>query len=482
MVEIMNPMKCALRLFFLVIIDLTAYYLSLFLAWLFRGKIAPLFLSNLPFFNFSYTDFVSFWWFPSIFIFFLFYEKLYDNNLPFWDEVRKLVKALSLASITLMAIVTLGKMSDRVSRIVLSSMWIFSLFIFPIFRLWGKKILYHFVIWRKKILIIGAGNAGRLVLTGLQREKHMGYDVIGFLDDDEKKIGTKIDGKKVFGKVSEFPKFIKDYGIETAVIAMPSLSSEKLSILTANVQNNTLNTMLIPDLKGVALLNTDLFHLFREEIFLMNIKNNLKSGINRFIKRFFDISVCILSMPIILPIITIISIIIRLESPGSAIYTHERVGKNGKIFKCYKFRTMHKDADKKLDMLLQNNEETRKEWLNNWKLKNDPRITRTGRFLRKTSLDELPQVWNVLRGEMSIVGPRPVTREEIDEYYKDAAKLCFSVLPGITGLWQVSGRTNTGYDYRVKLDGWYIMNWSLWLDIVILFKTIKVVLKAEGAY
>lgn len=478
----MNHMKNALRFFCLVIIDLAAFYFSLFLAWIFRGKITPLFLSNLPFFNFSYAHFVSLWWVPAIFIFFLFYEKLYDNNLPFWDEVRNLVKALSLASITLMAIVTLGKMSDRVSRIVLSGMWIFSLFLFPVLRLWGKKVLYHLGIWREKILIIGAGNAGRLVMAGLHREKHMGYDVIGFLDDDVKKIGTMIDGKKVFGKVSEFPVFIKDKGIKTAVIAIPSLSSEKLSVLTASVQNNTPNTMLIPDLKGIALLNTDLFHLFREEIFLINIKNNLKSGINRFIKRFFDMSVCILSMPVLLPVIGIIGIIIRLESPGSAIYTHERVGKNGKIFNCYKFRTMHKDAEKKLGEILQNNEEVRKEWLNNWKLRDDPRITRMGRFLRKTSLDELPQVLNVLKGEMSLVGPRPVTIEEIDEYYKDAAKLCFSVLPGITGLWQVSGRTNTGYDYRVKLDGWYIMNWSLWLDIVILFKTIKVVVKAEGAY
>lgn len=478
----MNQMKYALRFLCLVIIDLTAFYLSLFLAWFFRGKILPLFLENLPFFNFSYSHFVSLLWMPAVFIFFLFYEKLYDNNLPFWDEVRNLVKALSLASITLMAIVTLGKMSDRVSRIVLSAMWGFSLFLFPIFRLWGKKILYHFGIWREKVLIIGAGNAGRLVLEGLQREKHMGYDVIGFLDDDVKKIGTIINNKKVYGKVSEFSNIIKEKRIGTTVIAIPSLSSEKLSILTANVQNNTPNTMLIPDLKGVAILNTDLFHLFREEIFLMNIKNNLKSGINRFIKRFFDISVCILSIPVLLPLIVIISIIIRLESTGSAIYTHERVGKNGKPFKCYKFRTMYKDAEKKLDEILKNNEEVRKEWLNNWKLRDDPRITSTGRFLRKTSLDELPQILNVLRGEMSLVGPRPVTREEIDEYYKDAAKLCFSVLPGITGLWQVSGRTNTGYDYRVKLDGWYIMNWSLWLDIVILFKTIKVVIKAEGAY
>jgi undecaprenyl-phosphate galactose phosphotransferase len=142
---------------------------------------------------------------------------------------------------------------------------------------------------------------------------------------------------------------------------------------------------------------------------------------------------------------------------------------------------MFKDADEKLEELINGNEDIRREWEKSWKIREDPRITRIGKFLRKTSLDELPQLINVLRGEMSIVGPRPVIREEIDRYYKDAADLCFSVPPGITGLWQVSGRSNTGYDYRIALDSWYVRNWNLWLDVVILLKTLRVVLKREGA-
>jgi undecaprenyl-phosphate galactose phosphotransferase len=143
---------------------------------------------------------------------------------------------------------------------------------------------------------------------------------------------------------------------------------------------------------------------------------------------------------------------------------------------------MFKDAEEKLQDLLGNNENMRKEWEQSWKIKDDPRITKVGKFLRKTSLDELPQLINVLRGEMSIVGPRPVIQEEIDKYYRDSAELCFSVPPGITGLWQVSGRSNTNYDYRIALDSWYVRNWNLWLDFVILFKTVKVVLKREGAW
>lgn len=482
MTEIIKLIKKVLQVFCLLIIDLFAFYASLFIAWTLRSEVILYFIPSLPFFNFPYIHFVSLWWIPTVFMFFIFYDGLYDNNLPFWDEAREMVKSISLASIAVMAIVTLGKMGDIVSRLVLLGMWVLSIFIFPLFRLWGKKLLYDIGIWRERVLILGAGNAGRLVAEGLQREKHMGYDIVGFLDDDEQKIGNTINGKRVLGIVERFPEFIKELCINTVIIAMPSLSAERLSVLTSAVQNHTPNTMVIPDLKGIALLNTKLFHLFYEEIFLMNIRNNLKSITNRFIKRFFDISVSIISMPLLLPIIALIGTIIRLETSGPAVYAHDRIGKNGKTFRCYKFRTMYKDAEEKLKEILENNKETRAEWLKNQKLRNDPRITKVGRFLRRTSLDELPQVFNVIKGEMSLVGPRPVTKEEIEYHYKDAAELCFSVPPGITGLWQVSGRTNTGYEYRVKLDGWYIMNWSLWLDIAILFKTIKVVMKMEGAY
>lgn len=482
MTEIIKLIKKVLQVFCLIIIDLFAFYASLFIAWTLRSEVMPYLIPHVPVFNFSYIHFVSLWWILAVFIFFIFYEGLYESNLPFWDEVKNIVKSISLASIVVMAIVTLGKMGDIVSRLVLLGMWVLSIFIFPLFRLWGKKLLYDIGIWRERVLILGAGNAGRLVAEGLQREKHMGYDVVGFLDDNEQKKGTAFNGKKVFGEINHFPEFIKEMGIKTVIIAMPSLPAERLSVLTSAVQKHTPNTMVIPDLKGIALLNTKLFHLFYEEIFLMNIRNNLKSLTNRFIKRFFDATVSIISMPLLLPIIALIGTIIRLETSGPAIYAHDRIGKNGKTFRCYKFRTMYKDAEEKLKEMLENNKETRAEWLKNQKLRDDSRITKVGRFLRRTSLDELPQIFNVIKGEMSLVGPRPVTKEEIEYHYKDAAEICFSVPPGITGLWQVSGRTNTSYEYRVKLDAWYIMNWSLWLDIAILFKTIKVVMKMEGAY
>ncbi|HET6515388.1 MAG TPA: undecaprenyl-phosphate galactose phosphotransferase WbaP [Thermodesulfovibrionales bacterium] len=483
MMEIATMIRRLAKILCLVVIDLCAFYVSLFIAWSLRAGMVPYFISNLPPFNFSYTYFISLWWIPFIYVFFMFYEGLYDSNMPFWDETREMVKSLSLGTLTVMAIVTLGKIgSDNISRLVLLGMWVASLFVFPIFRLLGKRFLYNTGLWRERALILGAGNAGRLAMEGLQREKHMGYDVIGFLDDDESKKGTIIGGKKVFGRVKYFSRYVNELGIKTVIIAIPTLTPQRLTSLTASVQNHAVNTIVIPDLRGIALLNTDLLHLFYEEIFLMNIKNNLKSLTNRAIKRGFDVFFSVLFLPVVLPLIGAFAALIRLETSGPAIYAHERVGKNGKVFRCYKFRTMHKDAEEKLKELLENDEDLRAEWETTWKLKDDPRITRTGRFLRKTSLDELPQLFNVLQGTMSLVGPRPVTHFEVETYYKDTAALCFCVPPGITGLWQVSGRSNTDYDRRVKLDAWYIRNWSLWLDIAILFKTLKVVAKMDGAY
>jgi Undecaprenyl-phosphate galactose phosphotransferase WbaP len=483
MIEAAKVLRRFLQIIALVACDLLAFYFSLFIAWLLRAYALPSLVNGLPRLTFSYVYFVSLWWMPIIYIFFLSYETLYSCTMPFWDEAREIIKSLFLATITVMAIVTLGKLgSDKISRLVLLGMLAVSLFVFPVFRLWGKKLLFSLGIWRERVLILGAGNAGQLAMEGLEREKHMGYDVIGFLDDDESKKGSLIRGKKVFGKIKYFSRYVNELGIRTVIIAMPSLDPERLSSITARVQSYAVNTMVIPDLKGIALLNTDLLHLFYEEIFLMNIKNNLKLRSNRLVKRVFDVGVSLAMLPFILPLIGLIAVIIRLETPGTAIYTHDRIGRDGATFRCFKFRTMYRDAEERLRELLKSNETLRIEWDRNRKLKGDPRVTKIGNFLRKTSLDELPQMFNVFLGEMSLVGPRPVTQDELTGHYKDMSTICFSVPPGITGLWQVSGRSDTGYDRRVKLDAWYIMNWSLWLDVVILFRTIKVVSKMDGAY
>ncbi|BAT71064.1 undecaprenyl-phosphate galactose phosphotransferase [Thermosulfidibacter takaii ABI70S6] len=202
-----------------------------------------------------------------------------------------------------------------------------------------------------------------------------------------------------------------------------------------------------------------------------------------FWKRPFDIVFSFFAIIITTPIMILIALAIKLTDGGKIFYQHTRIGHKGKKFKVLKFRSMYIDADKKLKEILENDPKAREEWEKTFKLRNDPRITPIGKFLRKTSLDELPQFFNVLKGDMSVVGPRPVVEEELNKYYKDNAKYYLSVKPGITGYWQVEGRSDIeNYDERVKMDVWYVQNQSFLLDLKIILKTIWVMISGKGAY
>ncbi|MBF0518636.1 MAG: undecaprenyl-phosphate galactose phosphotransferase WbaP [Nitrospirae bacterium] len=471
-------MKKFIQVCSLILIDIAAYYGSLYLSWHVRENLLPFFFT-FETANYSFYYYIRLWWIPAIFVFFIANQQIYTARTTFWDENKKLFHAITLAFVVLMAVVTLGRIPGLVSRPVLVCLWLFSFFVYPVFHLYGKKLLFQIGICKEKVLVLGAGKTGKLISKGLARETHIGYDVIGYLDDDTEKIGTYIDGKKVFGSVRHYTKFVKELRINTIIIAMPSLGPELTSSMAFEIQQKVKNTLIVPNLYGVALLNTELMHLFYEEIFLLKVRNNLKYIVNRVLKRVFDLIVSLALMPFVLVLMTAFGIAIKLQSAGPIIYSHERIGRNGKLFKCYKFRTMVKDSEDLLTELLNSNQELREKWEKYWKLPNDPRITRIGAFLRKTSLDELPQIFNVLGGSMSLVGPRPYLLREMDAI-KDHLDAITTVAPGITGLWQVSGRNNTTYENRIRLDIWYIMNWSLWLDVFILLRTIKVVLSMKG--
>lgn len=208
----------------------------------------------------------------------------------------------------------------------------------------------------------------------------------------------------------------------------------------------------------------------------------MSNYISNLVKNVFDFSLTAVGTICISPLLVYIAYRIKKEDPGPIFFAHERIGKNGKPFPCYKFRSMVTNSQEMLQQYLAENPAAKEEWEREFKLKNDPRVTPIGKMLRRTSLDELPQIFNVLRGEMSLVGPRPVIQEELDKYYGETAKLYCTVKPGITGLWQVSGRSDTTYDERVAMDESYINNRSLLGDIVILWKTISVVALKKGAY
>lgn len=200
------------------------------------------------------------------------------------------------------------------------------------------------------------------------------------------------------------------------------------------------------------------------------------------LKRAFDLLFSLIILTVAFPLFMTIAIFVRITSRGPAIYAHERVGRGGRMFRCFKFRSMYADSDKRLKELLANNTVMREEWEKNHKLKNDPRITPVGKFLRKTSLDELPQFLNVLKGDLSVVGPRPVVQAEVVRHFKDKAPKILSVRPGLTGLWQVSGRSNTTYSERIQLDEKYIDSQNIWLDLKLIFKTLPAMINRRGAY
>ena len=200
------------------------------------------------------------------------------------------------------------------------------------------------------------------------------------------------------------------------------------------------------------------------------------------VKRTFDIFFSLSALIFSFPLFLTIALAIRLTSRGKVIYAHERIGRGGVTFRCLKFRTMYRDADSRLKAMLAQNEEMRREWQMTRKLKRDPRITPVGRFLRKSSLDELPQFWNILKGDLSVVGPRPVVREELDQFYGTKAGKVLSIRPGLTGIWQVSGRSDTSYATRVHLDEIYVDTQSLFLDIKLICKTLPAVISSKGSY
>jgi exopolysaccharide production protein ExoY len=199
-------------------------------------------------------------------------------------------------------------------------------------------------------------------------------------------------------------------------------------------------------------------------------------------KRIFDITFSFAALLFFLPLGIVIGVLIKLSSPGPIFYSSKRVGRGGETIDCWKFRTMCMGADEKLKKILAENPKLKKEWDTYFKLKDDPRINTIGRFLRKTSLDELPQFWNVLRGDLSVVGPRPVTQEEVRKYFKDKAEKILSVRPGLTGIWQTSGRNLLTFDERIQLEEQYIDRQSFLLDLRIIFKTIPHLFFAKGAF
>jgi undecaprenyl-phosphate galactose phosphotransferase len=476
--------KKLLPLISLVIIDLIAFYTSLFMAYISR-KLFTQYFDILNQFNLDQV--IHIYWIPLIYLIFLAYAGFYTRRDPFWEDARILTKTLTFAFFAIFIFVSVLQLEFQISRSFLFLLWIYSLIIFPLFRYYGKKFLHKIKIWNEPIIIIGNNEESHVLADTFIKMHFLGYEVKGFLDTDKQNIGKRvdIDGIQipVLGSVEEYCSIAKKYHIEVVIVALKDLPVEVFSKLISNVQQCSRRVIVLPKAKSISMQNIRLMQTLSRNTFLYEVSNNLKKSTSQLGKKLFDITLLILTLPFILPIMAIISALIMLNTRSfSVFFVQDRIGQKGNIFKCVKFKTMYDNNNTILQEYLEKNPDAAKEWETYKKLKSyDPRVTPIGRFLRKTSLDELAQIINITKGEMSFVGPRPYLLEErkdIGEY----EPLILEAKPGITGLWQVSGRNELPFEERVKIDAWYILNWSLWLDVFILFKTFKVVTKKHGAY
>ncbi|MDR1900931.1 MAG: undecaprenyl-phosphate galactose phosphotransferase WbaP [Treponema sp.] len=327
-------------------------------------------------------------------------------------------------------------------------------------------------------VIYGGGSTGRYIVDRLLDNTKTGYVPVLILDE-KNDLGEKYRGIPIIKDIYAGPEIVKLFNIKMAIVAMPELNQKELTRLLNYSVSAFRYNVLIPDFFNIS----NIWMSIRDfgGILGFATSHKLKMFWNLYAKRFMDLSIVIIGGIIILPLLLIIAFIIKLDSPGPVLFGHSRLGQNGKPFKAYKFRSMVSNADECLKELLASDPKIREEWEANHKLKNDPRITKIGKILRRTSFDEFPQLINILKGEMSLIGPRPIVQDEVVKYGEDFRRI-FSVKPGLTGLWQVSGRSDTDYAERISYDTYYLQSWSVWLDMWILYKTFGVVIRGKGAY
>jgi Undecaprenyl-phosphate galactose phosphotransferase WbaP len=392
----------------------------------------------------------------------------YSDRKLFWTELGEVLWVLLVLALVDLAVVGVTRWNS--SRMWWLLVWLLAALCVPLMRGVFREVMRRIRVWQRPALIVGNGPNAKDAMRALQSDPALGFEVSGFVD-----VATVLGGES-----KALLEWTKIPGVQLVLALEPGQSELHDSVLRKLSQWHVEDVSVVPAMRGVPLFGTEITYFFSHEVAWLRLRNNLRYWPARLLKRLVDlIAAFLLVVLLALPFAFIVWLIRR--DGGPAIFAHKRVGQSGKLFPCYKFRTMRVDAEEQLRFLLARDPGLLAEWERELKLRNDPRITRIGRFLRRTSLDELPQLINVIRGDMSLVGPRPVIEEELERYGADVDYFLM-VRPGITGLWQVSGRSDSGYEARVYLDTWYVKNWSLWYDIAILFKTIKVVFHGKGAY
>lgn len=400
------------------------------------------------------------------------------RQMSWFDEIYAIVNGTATGTIITIVIIFIYRPAFY-SRVIFIYAAVFSVVLLGLSRLLLIRVITHMRrrgIGVRRVVIVGAGEVARAVMRAVVANPEAGFEVIGFFDDNPLKGNTDIGRFKAMGNIADNLTALLEYEtVDEVIITLPWQYHRKIMSIMAQCERKNIRTRIVPDLFQITLNRMQI-----EEIAgvpMISIKEVGISGLNQFIKRTIDIGFAAFSLVVFAPVMGLVALMIKLESPGPVLFPQVRVGKNGRRFILFKFRSMVEDAEALKEKLADLNEADGPLF----KIKDDPRHTRLGKWLRKWSLDELPQLYNILRGDMSLVGPRPPIPTEVEQY-KEWHKRRLEVSPGLTGLWQVSGRSALTFDEMALLDIYYIENWSLGLDAKILLQTVPRVILGHGAY
>jgi Undecaprenyl-phosphate galactose phosphotransferase WbaP len=395
------------------------------------------------------------------------------------EELRRHTYS-TFAALAALAIVALGfQLGNVFSRLLLGLTFLGLLVFVPLVRYFVKSGLKRLGLWGKPVVVLGYKETGDKVVSLLRERWELGYEpvaVFSFRLDTSGGEFEVVDREQTLAGVVDLARSQR---ADTAIFAMPYTRREQLVKLVSLASFSFRHVLVIPNLAGVT--NSAVVARNLAGTFAVEIKSNLLDPWALRAKRVMDLCVTIVGGTLVLPLVLVLALLVYLESGRPVFYADRRMGRDNSLFSCVKFRTMVPDAEVLLQRVLEEDAKLMEEYIKYHKLHNDPRVTRVGRFLRRTSFDELPQLWNVLKGEMSLVGPRPYLPRESREIGIMQAEI-LRVPPGVTGPWQVSGRNQTFFSDRVQMDTYYVRDWSIWLDLVLLARTFKTVLLRNGAY
>lgn len=415
-----------------------------------------------------------------LFVFLLFLTGFYKLKIADNYKLAAMIRSITISSVFSLLFLYLIQGNLVLSRLFFGTFLVLSILLVPLLHTLVEKLLKSTGLFNENALVISREDLIDCIVKNYCENVVIPTSIVGYIDIRGKN-NTRDCQYDYLGSLSDLEEIVKKNRIKCVIVHYTELSNEEFSAIISKIEVLVHQVVFFSHVSNVSTLNFTANYIPNKLRIMFFIQNNLSHKWQRICKRLIDIIFALLLSILVLPIIFVISVLIFLDSSGPIVFGHKRVGRGGREFICYKFRTMVPNAGSVLYEYLENNEKAKLEWQENYKLQNDPRITKIGGILRKTSLDELPQLWNVIKGDMSLVGPRPIIRDEIQKY-GDYIEEFYLVRPGITGVWQVSGRSDTSYDERVQMDCWYIHNWSIWLDIACLLKTVEVVIRKKGAY